>query len=56
MDLITYVETIIGISFSTASAEIQWILAGTAAIIAISFNVLLMWGLFLFVKGLAHGK
>lgn len=56
MDLITYVESIIGITYSTASPEIQWILAGTAAIIAVSFNVLLMWGLFLFVKGMAHGK
>lgn len=56
MTFLEFFESIIGIEFSTASPELQWILAGGATLTATAFSVLLIWGLFLFVKGLAHDK
>jgi len=56
LTFLSFFESVVGLEYATAAPEVQWILAGGATITAVAFTVLLLWGLFLFVKGLAHGK
>lgn len=56
MNFLEMFEYFLGLDYTQVEPEIQQIMVSASAICALSFCILLMWGLFLFVKGMAHGK